>query len=134
MLGRFRWLIVFAVLLCVSGEMAEAAAVRFHYVPADSGATITMKPASLGERTRWFGMVREPCNDSLRPNHVVNFNNPCTHQMVAIPIAFPEGTPTILHGPNRITFDYGSYAIRVLFFPDGSVDVVYDSGFLRAAP
>jgi hypothetical protein len=114
--------------------MAEAAAVRFHYVPVDSCPTTTMKPAGLGERTRWFGMVREPCADSLRPNHVVTFCHPCTGRTVAVPIAFPEGTPTILHGPNRLTFDYGSYAIRVLFLSDGAVDVVYDSGFLRAAP
>jgi hypothetical protein len=134
MLGRFRWPVVFAVLFGATGEVAEAAAVRFHYVPADSGATVTMKPTGLGERTRWFGMVREICNDPLRPNCVVNFHNPCTGRTVAIPIAFPDGTPTILHGPNRLTYDYGSYAIRVLFFPDGSVDVVYDSGFLRAAP
>jgi hypothetical protein len=63
---------------------------------------------------------------------MVTFCHPYTHSNVAVPLALPEGTPNILHGPDRITFNYGSYAVRVRFLADGSVDVVYDSGFLRA--
>jgi hypothetical protein len=93
-----------------------------------------MKPAcdGAGESVRWFGRVREPYHCPLCPTCVRTFHHPCTGQTVAIPLALPEGTPTILHGPDRITFNYGSYAIRVLFLQDGSVDVVYSSGFLRA--
>jgi hypothetical protein len=133
MLRRNCWprLLVLAGLF-LSGGMAEAAAVRFHYVPADSCGNTTMKPANDGESMRWFGTVREPCNGQFQPTCVVTFRHPHTGQCVAIPLALPESTPVIMHGPDRITFNYGSYAVRVRFLPDGSVDVVYDSGFLRA--
>jgi hypothetical protein len=136
MVGRDSWprLLVLVGLCALGAGVAQAAAVRFHYVPTDSGAYTTMKPAEdgVGERRRWFGAVREPYNCPLRPNHVVTFCHPYTHSNVSVPLALPEGTPNIMHGPDRITFNYGSYAVRVRFLPDGSVDVVYDSGFLRA--
>ena len=135
MMRRDCWLRLLAVaalfLATLSG--AEAAAVRYHYVPADSQSCTTMKPAcGAGETARWFGMVRQSCSCPLQPTCVLTFHHPCTGQSVSIPMALPEGTPTILHGRDRITFNYGSYAIRVLFLADGSVDVVYDSGFLWA--
>ncbi len=135
MRGRNRWprLLVLAGLFSLSGGMAEAAVVRFHYVPCDSRANTTMRPScGVGESTRWFGTVREPCSGPLRPTHVVTFRHPYTGQNVSVPLALPEGTPIIMHGPDRITFNYGSYAVRLRFLPDGSVDVAYDSGFLRA--
>jgi hypothetical protein len=136
MLRRHYWLrlLVLFGLGSLANGRAEAGAVRYHYVPADSGAYTTMKPTDdgVGERLRWFGTVREPHNCPLRPTHMVTFCHPYTHANVAVPLALPEGTPDILHGPDRITFNYGSYAVRVRFLADGSVDVVYDSGFLRA--
>ena len=135
MVRRACWtrLLVFTGLF-LSAEMAEAAAVRFHYVPApaDSCGTIAMRPTCDGESMRWFGTVREPCNGRFQPTHIVTFHHPHTGQNISIPLALPEGTPTIMHGPDRVTFNYGSYAVRVRFLPDGSVDVIYDSGFLRA--
>lgn len=126
-------LLVLTVLWFLSGAMAHAAVVRFRYVPSDSCATTTMKPSyEVAESTRWFGTVRERYCGSLQPTHVVTFRHCYTGQNVCVPLALPEGTPTIMHGPDRITFNYGSYAIRVRFLPDGSVDVAYDSGFLRA--
>ena len=111
---------------------AEAATVRFHYVPSESEKT-TMKPAGGGvtERVRWFGTVREPYRLPLRPTHIVTFRHPYTGRNVAVPLALPEGTPNLMHGPDRIVFNYGSYTVGAHFFPDGSVDVVYNSGFLR---
>lgn len=127
-------LVLFAVLFCLTEGKAGAAVIRFHYLPTDSGETTTMQPADsgVGQRVRWFGAVRQPSSVPLRPTHVVTFRHPYTGRNVSLPVALPEGTPTILHGPDRITFNYGSYAVRALFFPDGSVDIVYDSGFLRA--
>jgi hypothetical protein len=43
----------------------------------------------------------------------------------------PEGTPRIEHVWRRIVYNYGSYTVAVLFLPDGSVDVIYNSGLLR---
>jgi hypothetical protein len=132
---RNPWLRLLAAiaLLFLSKGGAEAAAVRYHYMPMDSQSCTSMKPAcECGETVRWFGRVREPYNCPLRPTVVMTFHHPCTGQNVSVPLALPEDTPRILHGRDRITFDYGSYAVRVLFLPDGSVDVVYDSGFLRA--
>ncbi|HLJ94028.1 MAG TPA: hypothetical protein VKU02_12650 [Gemmataceae bacterium] len=125
--------LAFATLAFFSGRKAEAAVVRFHYVPTDAAASTTMKPAGGGvaERIRWFGAVREPYSNSLRPTHVVTFRHPYTGRNVAVPLALPEGTPTLLHGPDRIIFNYGSYTVGAYFFPDGSVDVVYNSGLLR---
>jgi hypothetical protein len=122
-----------AIFLPLSGGMAEAAVVRFHYLPADSPGNTTLKPAggSIGERVRWFGAVRTPYNAPLRPTHVVTFRHPYTGRNVSVPLALPEGTPNILHGPDRISLNYGSFTVGAHFFPDGSVDVVYDSGFLR---
>jgi hypothetical protein len=124
-------LFVLAGLFSLLGGTAEAAVVHFRYVPADSCANTTLKPShGIGESSRWFGTVSG--NGPLRPTHVVNFRHPYTSQKVSVPLALPEGTPTIMHGLDRITFNYGSYAVRVRFFADGSVDVAYDSGFLRA--
>jgi hypothetical protein len=124
---------VVVLVLALAGGMARAAVVRFHYLPADSPEQTTLRPAGsgVGERSRWFGTVRAPYNGSLRPTHVVTFRHPYTGRNVSVPVALPEGTPNILHGPGRVTFNYGSYTVGAHFLPDGSVDIVYDSGFLR---
>jgi hypothetical protein len=48
-----------------------------------------------------------------------------------VPLALPEGTPNMEYRTNRILYNYGSYSVAVHFLADGSVDVVYDSGFFR---
>jgi hypothetical protein len=135
MRGRICWplLLGLAGLFAVTGGKAEAAVVRFHYLPGDATANLTLQPANngLGERVRWFGAAREPYHTPLRPTHVVTFLHPYTGRQVSVPVALPEGTPNIRHGSDRITFDYGSYTVTAQFFPDGSVDVLYNSGFLR---
>jgi len=126
-------LIALAVFFSMSAGVASAAVVRFHYLPAESPENTTLRPAGggIGERIRWFGAVRELYNGALRPTHVVTFRHPYTSRNVSVPLALPEGTPNILHGSNRIIFNYGSYTVGAHFLSDGSVDVVYDSGLLR---
>jgi hypothetical protein len=35
---------------------------------------------------------------------------------------------------NRVVYNYGSYTVEVQFLPDGSANVVYNSGLLVRAP
>ena len=51
---------------------------------------------------------------------------------ITVPLSFPEGTPRIEHRADRVIYNYGSYTVEVHFLPDGSVDVVYNSGLRRA--
>jgi hypothetical protein len=37
------------------------------------------------------------------------------------------------HVRDRVIYNYSGYTITAQFFPDGSADVVYDSGLFRAA-
>jgi fructose-1,6-bisphosphatase/inositol monophosphatase family enzyme len=50
---------------------------------------------------------------------------------VKVPLALYQGTPKIRYRTNLVMYDYGSDAIEVRFLADGSVDVIYNSGFLR---
>jgi hypothetical protein len=123
-----------AALLCISGTTASAAQVRFHYAPSDLCGNTALKPGgcgSTGERVAWFGAYRAAYNCQPRATHVVTFFHPFTHQNVSVPLAFPEGTPRIEYRGNRIIYNYGSYTVEAHFFPDGSVDAVYNTGFLR---
>ncbi len=137
MCGAYRSLSALAaVFLCLSlGGTASAALVRFHYVPIDGCGNTAFRPAgpcgAPGELVRWLGAVREPSIDQPRPTHVVTFWHPYTGRRIAVPLAFPEGTPRLEHRPAQIVYNYGSYAVEVHFLPDGSVDVVYNAGFLR---
>ncbi len=124
-----------AVLVCMQTGPAAAARVRFHYAPTDACGTVALKPSGpggcAGESVSWFGMVREPCALQLRPTVVATLRNPYTGALVRVPLALPEGTPRIEHVRDRVVYNYGSYAVEVQFYPDGSVDVIYNSGFLR---
>jgi hypothetical protein len=124
--------------LCLAGGLllatprpAAAERVRFHFVPAAQGPATTLQPAGTGERVSWFGTVREPYNSPQRPTHVVTFRHAYSGQLVSVPMTLPEGTPRIEYRANRIIYNYGSYTVQAVFLQDGSVDVVYDSGFLR---
>jgi hypothetical protein len=120
-----------AVLLLVSGP-AAAARVRFHFVPVDACGNTTLQPGlGPGERVSWFGTVREPYADQPRPTHLVTFRHPATGSTITLPLYFPEGTPRIEHVGDRIVYNYGSYTVEVRFLPDGSADVIYNSGLFR---
>ena len=138
MAKRNRWLklAAAAALLLASDRLATAARVRYHYVPTDGCDTTTLTPggagSAAGERVNWFGSVRQAYDCPPRPTCRVAFRHPYTGRTVTVPLAMPGGTPRIEHVRNRIVFNYGSDTIEVRFLPDGSLDVIYNSGLLRA--
>ena len=124
-----------AALLLVPAPAAWAARVRFHYAPTDGCGTIALKPdgagGAAGERISWFGAAPEPYGPPPKPTHRVTLLNPYTGRTVTVPLALPLGTPRIEHVRNRIVFNYGSDTVEVRFLPDGSLDVIYNTGLLR---
>lgn len=120
------------VLLCAAAPLS-AAQLRFHYVSVDAQGNTTLKPgaAGVGEQVTWLGMARDGTNRQPRPTHLVTFRHPYTGREVTVPLALPEGTPRMEYRRTRIVYNYGSYTVEAQFFPDGSVDVVYNSGLLR---
>jgi hypothetical protein len=106
---------------------------RFHYGPGDGICDGSCKPTPAlnvcGERVSLFGSVREASGDRLpRPAYFITYRHPFTGQCVTVPVALPEGTPRIEHRGCRIIYNYGSYTVEVAFVPDGTVDVIYNSG------
>jgi hypothetical protein len=124
-----------AALLLALPYAAWADQIRLHYVPTGPGGTAVLQPAgpagAAGERVSRFGTVREPNNCPLRPNYLVTFRHAYTGQPVTVPISFPEGTPQLEHRGTRLIYNYGSYTIAAVFNPDGTVTIIYNSGFLR---
>lgn len=120
-------LLLSALLLLSTTGIAEAARGRYHYVPGETSGT--MAPTA-GERRS----VRGVCTDANPPCPTCFkcFRHPCTGQNIIVPLALPDDTPVIYHRRLRISFNYGSYAVDVLFLGDGSVDVLYNSGLFRA--
>jgi hypothetical protein len=112
--------------------------VRFRYVPVDACGNLTQVPAgpngALGEQLTGFGLRPQPFNRVLRPNQMVTFRHPYTGRNVTVPMTLPEGTPRLEHRADRIVYNYGEYIVEARFFPDGSVETVYNSGFLRPLP
>jgi hypothetical protein len=118
---------------------ARAARVRYHFVPNGPKGEMLLTPAvpggPSGELLTWTGGVRGPYNcPPPRPTRMVPFVHPCTQQPIVLPLALPVGTPVVEHRRRGtwISYNYGSYAVEVDFQPDGSVNVVYNSGLLRA--
>jgi hypothetical protein len=121
-------------LLLALGQPAAAAQVRFHYAPADLCGRTALKPGACGtpgERVAWFGLYREAYSCVPRPTHFVTFRHPYTGQNVTVPLSFPEGTPRIEYRGSTIIYNYGSYTVEAHFYPDGSVDTVYNTGIFR---
>jgi hypothetical protein len=128
------WLAVLAVSLALTGltAPAQAARVRLHYGPAALWPSAPHGPGPSPEDVRWFGPLKPPHSEVPHPNQLVSFCHPCTGGTVVVPLALPCGTPVIEHLYHRTVYNYGSYSVEVRFLPDGSVDVIYDSGLLRA--
>jgi hypothetical protein len=113
---------------------ATAEQLRLHYVPTGAGGNVMLQAGPSGppgERTNFFGAVRESSNRGLRPNYLVTFRHLYTGQLVTVPVTFPEGTPRLEYRANRVIYNYGSYTVEASFNPDGSVDMLYNSGFFR---
>jgi hypothetical protein len=121
-----------AVWLFPAGR-AEAARIRYHFTPADLCGDQLQPNGSTATATRsaWFGAVRDTSYRPVRPTHLVTYRHPYTGRTVTIPLTLPEGTPRVEHRWNQVIFNYGSYTVEAHFLPDGSVDVVYNSGPFR---
>jgi len=133
-LKRTSGLMIAAGLLLGTPRPAAADQLRLHYVPAPGGMAALQAAGPggpAGERVSYFGLVREPNNCPLRPNYLVTFRHAYSGQLITVPVTFPEGTPQVAYRDNRIIYNYGSYTVEAVFYPDGSVDMVYNSGFLR---
>ena len=117
------------VLALATAGTARAERVRFHYPAADiCGAAVAAHGGAdvPGERVGLFGAGPVHCR--LRPTHLVCFRHLYTGGNVTVPMRLPEDLPRVEHRGDRIIYNYGSYTIETVFLPDGSVDVVYNSG------
>jgi hypothetical protein len=129
------FLIAGVVVLLTTATTAQAARLRYHFaVVNEQGATILQPVGGApGERLTWSGRW-EPYNcPPPYPTCMVPFKHAFTCQAVVLPLALPVGTPQMEHRFDRtIIYNYGSYTVEVHFMPDGSVNVVYNSGLVRA--
>jgi hypothetical protein len=124
---------VFAVLVFPAAETAEAARARFHYTPADANGAMRLDPAgSATSRFPFFGGDTPAAAVPPRPTVSLTYRHPYSGRYVTVPLALPAGTPRVEYRGQRVIYNYGSYTVEVHFLADGSVDVVYNSGLLRA--
>ncbi len=126
-----------ALLLPAATTQAQAARVRYHYVPCEGsdGCTFRLeKPcAQVGEKLTWFGLVKQPYPCPPKPTGIVTFQHPATHHPVNVPLALPtDSSPNMEYRSNRVIYNYGSETVEVHFLSDGTFDVIYSSGLLRA--
>ncbi|MGE3804254.1 MAG: hypothetical protein AB7K24_06245 [Gemmataceae bacterium] len=129
-MNRFQGLVpaVLAILIVVTvSSSVDAAIARYHYVPVDATGMLQLQS---GEKTSVFGRVPDDCPPPA--TCLVPFKHCITGQTLLVPLALPPDTPIIYHRSNRIVYSYGSYTVTVQFLQDGSVDVIYNSGWLRA--
>ena len=117
-------------LLLAAAQPAHAARVRYHFT-AESGCGGCLRPPEAGQRLSLTGWQAYTCPPP-RATHLVSFRHPCTGQTVTVPLALAASTPRMEYTRDRVIYNYGSDTVEVRFLPDGSADVIYDSGFLRA--
>jgi len=117
----------------VAGETASAAIAVFHFVPVNGTGAVQLVPAPSGAPADRLSVLgRNPYCCPPTPTCVVPFCHPYTSVTLNIPLALPDSTPQMMHRRDRVIYNYGSYTVTVHFLPDGSVDVIYNSGFFRA--
>ena len=116
-------------------QTASAEQLRFHFVPADACGTMTQVAAgpegSLGELRRGWGARPIPSSYLVKPNQMVTFRHPYTGRHATVPIRLPQGPPRMEQASDRIIYNYGDYVVEARFLPNGAIDVIYNSGFLR---
>lgn len=129
---------LFLAALCffLGAGIAPAEQVRFRYVPIDAQGTtspVAIGPqGAVGERLLWVGGIPQPFTTQFRPTHLVSFQHPYSNQLIIVPMTFPEGsTPSLMYRGERVIYNYGSYTVSAVFQTDGSVEVIYNSGFFR---
>lgn len=131
MLGRRQTLIIAACLVLATEGQAEV--VRFRYAAANgcgNAVPVTVNGAPA-QRAPWVGGVYEPYYRQVAPTHIVTFRHAYTGQNLNIPFVFPDGVPRVEHRADRVLYNYGTYQIQTHFVPDGTVEVIYNSGVLR---
>jgi hypothetical protein len=128
------WSLTAAAVVMVAGETASAAIARFHFVPVDGTGQVQLVPAPSGAAADKVSVLgRAPYSCPPTPTCVVHLCHPYTNITLNIPLALPpDSTPQIMHRRDRVIYNYGSYTVTVHFLPDGSVDVLYNSGLLRS--
>lgn len=113
---------------------ASAEQARFRFTPSDANgamAPVAIGPGgAAGELRRGFGGTPLPFA-AVRPSHMVTFRHPYSGRNVTVPMRLPEGPPRLEHRTDGIRYNYGDYYVEARFLPDGAIDVVYNSGFLR---
>jgi hypothetical protein len=129
------WPALIALAVLAQPTMVQAEMVRFRFVPVNGCGAMHQVPAgpngALGEWFRGFGLQPQPYPHVFRPTHMVTFRHPYNGRNVTVPLTLPESTPRMETRYDRIIYNYGSYVVEVRFFDDNTVDVVYNSGFLR---
>src|SRR5262249_24317219 len=129
----FMFLVPALTALQPAGVAAEQ--VRFHFAPADACGNMTQVPAgpngALGEQLTGLGLRPQPYTRAFRPNQMLTFRHPYNGRNVTLPLTLPQGTPRLEHRGAAVVFNYGTYVVEACFFTDGSVDIIYNSGFLR---
>jgi hypothetical protein len=117
-------------LLFAAAGPAEAARVRFHFTGGPGGNGCLRAPEA-GERLTLTGWKPYNCPPP-RATCNVSFRHPCTGQTVTLPLALPTALPRMEYTRDRVIYNYGSDTVEVRFLQDGSAEVIYDSGLLRA--
>jgi hypothetical protein len=134
MLRQARWLAL-ALIFAALPAWAAAEQLRYRYAPQNACGTMTQVPVgpegAMGELKRGFGVRTFPYPGVVRPNQIVTFRHPYTGRNATVPMRLPPGTPRMETRPDRIVYNYNDYTVEARFNPDGTVDVVYNSGFLR---
>ncbi len=122
-----------ALLLPVASARADV--IRYRYVPGDDKGNTVLAPigpgGAVGLRTSYFGGSPQPCPNAKRPTCMVTVVHPCTGRTLIVPLTLPEDTPRMQHRGTTIIYNYGSYAVLIVFLQDGSVEVLYNSGTFR---
>lgn len=123
------------VILGAVPSWAAAEQVRYHFIPVDACGAMQQVPAgpdgTLGELKRGLGARSLPYPYAVRPTQMVTYRHPFTGRNVTVPIRMPNGPPRMEQRDDRIVYNFGDYVVEARFLPDGSVDVVYNSGLLR---
>jgi hypothetical protein len=115
-----------------------ADSLRFRFVPANTEGALTQVAAgpdgALGELRSGLRATPKPYAGNYQANRMVTFRHPYTSRNVIVPMKLPDSAPRIEHIADRIRLNYGSYYVEARFLPEGGVDVVYNSGYLRTLP
>jgi hypothetical protein len=120
--------------LASAGE-ANAARLRYHYSAVDERGTTMLRPlnqGSPGERLTW-SLRWEPYNfPPPRATRMVTFRHPNTGKPLVLPLRLPADPPRMEYRADAVIYNYGTDTVQVHFLTDGTADVIYSSGLLRA--